>query len=233
MAEILNGGSSERMLGLLLAQFEDKPVIRAILELIGEEFDRMSSVRQDIRTQMWPDVAIGKQLDMCGEVADISRKVDKAIAVDFFGFPDHGNNGFGMARFRRYGEPYLSTSELRDEEYRLAIFSKIAKNTTDGSRQSTLDSIKRMFNISRVVAINGGNAKMRIGIGRYVTANELSLINELDLIIRGAGIGVIYFYWFNDGNTFGFSRGGENPGNFAGFGKGTFARLLQLEGSLG
>ena len=114
MAEILNGGSSERMLGLLLAQFEDKPVIRAILELIGEEFDRMSSVRQDIRTQMWPDVAIGKQLDMCGEVADISRKVDKAIAVDFFGFPDHGNNGFGMARFRRYGEPYLSTSELRD-----------------------------------------------------------------------------------------------------------------------
>ena len=37
MAEILNGGSSERMLGLLLAQFEDKPVIRAILELIGEE----------------------------------------------------------------------------------------------------------------------------------------------------------------------------------------------------
>ena len=125
------------------------------------------------------------------------------------------------------------TSELRDEEYRLAIFSKIAKNTTDGSRQSTLDSIKRMFNISRVVAINGGNAKMRIGIGRYVTANELSLINELDLIIRGAGIGIIYFYWFNDGTTFGFSRGGNNPGNFAGFGKGTFARLLQLEGSLG
>lgn len=232
MAEILNGGSSERMLGLLLAQFEGKPVIRAILELIGEEFDRMSSVRQDIRTQMWPDVAIGKQLDMCGEVADISRKVDKAIAVDFFGFPDHGNNGFGMARFRRYGEPYLYTSELRDEEYRLAIFSKIAKNTTDGSRQSTLDSIRRMFNISRVIAVNGGNAKMRIGVGRYVTSNELSLINELDLIIRGAGIGIIYFYWFNDGNTFGFSRGGENPGNFAGFGKGTFARLLQLEGSL-
>lgn len=87
MAEILNGGSSERMLGLLLAQFEDKPVIRAILELIGEEFDRMSSVRQDIRTQMWPDVAIGKQLDMCGEVADISRKVDKAIAVDFSASP--------------------------------------------------------------------------------------------------------------------------------------------------
>ena len=233
MADILNGSSSERMLSLLLSQFEGKPVIKAILELIGEEFDNLSGIKQEVRTQIWPDVAVGKQLDMCGEVVGISRKVDKAIAVDFFGFPNHGNNSFGMARFRRYGEPYLSSSQLRDEEYRLAIFSKIAKNTTDGGRQSTLDIIKRMFNISRVVAVNAGNAKMRIGIGRYVTANELNLINELDLIIRGAGIGIIYFFWFNDGNTFGFSRHGENPGNFAGFGKGSFARILQLEGSLG
>lgn len=233
MADILNAGSSKRMLGLLLSQFYDKPVTKAILEMIGEEFEMHSEMKQDIRTQIWPDVAIGKQLDMCGEVAGISRKVDQAIAVDFFGFPNHGDNTFGMARFRRYGEPYLSSSELRDEEYRLAIFSKIAKNTSDGGRQSTLDSIKRMFSISRVVAINAGNAKMRVGIGRYVSQNELNLINELDLIIRGAGIGIIYFYWFNDGKTFGFTRGGNNPGNFVGFGYGTFARILQLEGSLG
>ena len=54
--------------------------------MIGEEFDQIANVRQDIRTKIWPDVATGKQLDMCGEVADISRKVDKAIAVDFLGF---------------------------------------------------------------------------------------------------------------------------------------------------
>lgn len=126
----------------------------------------------------------------------------------------------------------MSSSELRDNEYRLAIFSKIAKNTTDGSRQSTIDSIKRMFGVSRVISINAGNAKMRIGIGRVVTPNELKLINALDLIIRGAGIGVIYIYWFNGGDTFGFSRNGKNIGNFVGFGKGTFARILQIEGSL-
>lgn len=50
---------------------------------------------------------------------------------------------------------------------------------------------------------------MRIGIGRVVTPNELKLINALDLIIRGAGIGVIYIYWFNGGDTFGFSRNGK------------------------
>lgn len=224
--------SSERMLDLLLSQFADKKVIKALIETIGEEFEAHTGLKRQIRTEIWPDVAVGKQLDMCGEVADISRKVDASISVDFFGFPDHGNNSFGKARFRRYGEPYLSSAELRDNEYRLAIFSKIAKNTTDGSRQSTIDSIKRMFGVSRVIAINAGNAKMRIGIGRVVTPNELKLINALDLIIRGAGIGVIYIYWFNGGDTFGFSRNGKNIGNFVGFGKGTFARILQIEGSL-
>ena len=224
--------STQRMLDLLLSQFYDKPVIKALLEVIGEEFDRHTKIKQQLRDEIWPATAVGKQLDICGEVAGVSRKVEAAITVDFFGFPGHGNNGFGRARFYRYGEPYLSSSELRDNEYRLAIFSKIAKNTSDGSRQSTLDSIKRMFNISRVVVVNAGNAKMRIGIGRTVTQNELNLINQLDLIIRGAGIGIIYLYYFNDGNTFGFSRGGANPGNFAGFGKGILARILQIEGSL-
>ena len=224
--------SKERMLNLLLSQFSDRKIIKALLETIGEEFDFHNTLKKQIRTEIWPDVAVGKQLDMCGEVADISRKVDASMSVDFFGFPDHGNNSFGKARFRRYGEPYLSSSELRDNEYRLAIFSKIAKNTTDGSRQSTIDSIKRMFGVSRVIAINAGNAKMRIGIGRVVTPNELKLRNALDLIIRGAGIGVIYIYWFNGGDTFGFSRNGKNIGNFVGFGKGTFARILQIEGSL-
>ena len=46
MADILNGSSSERMLSLLLSQFEGKPVIKAILELIGEEFDNLSGIKQ-------------------------------------------------------------------------------------------------------------------------------------------------------------------------------------------
>lgn len=89
-----------------------------------------------------------------------------------------------------------------------------------------------MFGLSRVVAVNGGNAKIRVGIGRYVSSNEMNLINTLDLVIRGAGIGIVYFYWFNGNGTFGFSRNGKNVGSFSGFGVGTFARVLEIEGSL-
>lgn len=223
---------NHRLTDLLLSQYYDKPNINALIELIQEEFARHEQIKQDIASKIWPTTAVGKQLDMCGEVADISRVVEGSIAADYFGFPDHGNNTFGMARFYRYGEPYLGSSKLQDEEYRLAILSKICKNTTDGSRQSTIDSIKRMFNVSRVVVSNGGNAKIRVGIGRIITRNELALINALDLVIRGAGIGIVYFYYFNGPKTLGFTRKGKNVGNFAPFGKGAFARIAQIEGSL-
>ena len=216
----------------LLAQYYDKPNINALIELIEEEFERHTKIKNDIATKIWPSTAEGKQLDMCGEVVDISRTVTRSIAADYFGFPGHGDNTFGEARFYRYGEPYMGSATLQDSEYRLAILSKICKNTTDGSRQDTIDSLKRMFNVSRVVVANAGNAKIRVGVGRRVLRNELALINSLDLVIRSAGVGVIYFFFFNGANTFGFTRKGRNVGGFAPIGKGAFARILQIEGSL-
>ena len=227
-----NMNAKERMLDLLLAQFKDKPVIKALIEVIGEEFDIHTEIKRQLRDEIWPDTAVGKQLDICGEVADIPRRVNNALAVDFFGFPDHGNNSFGQTRFRRYGEPYLISSDLRDNEYRLAIYSKIEKNNTDCSRVATIRSIKKMFKVNRIVAVNAGNAKIRVGIGRTVSTNELNLINELDLIIRAAGVGIIYVFSFDGTQTFGFTRNGRNIGNFLGFGEGSLARVLRIEGGL-
>lgn len=224
--------SSERMLYLLLSQFSGKPVIKALLETIGEEFDLHEALREDIRAKIWPDVATGSQLDMCGEVVDIGRTVADIVAKDAFGFPNHGGLTFDVGCFHRYGETYLSEKTMNDDYYRYAIYSKIRKNTTDCGRQDTIDSLKLVFGTDKIVAVNAGNAKMRIGVGRYVTDEELRLINGLDLIVRGAGIGLVYFYWFSADNTFGFSRGGENSAGFCGFDEGVFTRVLQVEGSL-
>lgn len=224
--------TSERMYNHLLSQFRNKPNIKAFLSAVGNELDSIDKAREQIRTQIWPDTAVGKQLDICGEVADISRRVENAIAMDFFGFPDHGNMGFGQAPFRRMYDNYLTSSNLNDRYYRLAVIAKIEKNTTDCSRVSTVHSIKNVFNVERISAVNAGNAKMRIGIGRVVTSQESRLIDALNLIIRGAGIGVIYVYSFDVANTFGFSRSGENSYRFKGFNQGTFARIIKVKGGL-
>lgn len=224
--------TSERMYKHLLSQFRNKPNIKALLNAVGNEFDEIDNVREQISTQIWPSTAVGKQLDMCGEVADVSRRVEDVIAMDFFGFPNHGNKGFGQAPFRRAYDRYLKSSDLNDRYYRLAVYAKINKNNSDCSRLSTIRSIKQIFNIDRVIAVNGGNAKMRIGIGRQVTAQESRLVDALNLVIRGAGIGILYVYSFDGRRTFGFSRNGENHGNFQGFGKGSFARTIKIKGGI-
>ena len=68
--------TSERMYNHLLSQFRNKPNIKAFLNAVGNELDSIDKVREQIRTQIWPDTAVGKQLDMCGEVADITRRVE-------------------------------------------------------------------------------------------------------------------------------------------------------------
>lgn len=224
--------TSERMYKHLLSQFRNKPNIKAFLVAVGNELDEIDKVREQIRTEIWPDTAVGKQLDICGEVADISRRVENAIAMDFFGFPDHGDMGFGQAPFKRMYDNYLKSSTLNDRYYRLAIFAKIDKNNTDCSRISTIRSIKKIFNVKKVTAVNAGNAKMRIGIGRLVSTKESRLIDELNLIVRGTGIGIIYVYSFDGDNTFGFSRCGDNPYQFKGFDTGSFARIIKVKGGL-
>lgn len=214
----------------LLAQYADKPNINALIELIEEEFARHTKLKKDIAERMWPDVAEGKQLDMCGEVADIDRLINGNILNDFFGFPHHGDNTFGRAKFYRYGQPYTSSSLLSDSDYRMAILAKVCKNTTDGSRQATIDSLKRIFRTEHITVVNVGNAKIRIGIGRRVSDNELSLIEKLELLIKSAGVGVVYLYFF-DTNVFGFTKRGRNLGGFLPMGKGAFSRILQIEGS--
>ena len=43
------GKPTERMLYLLLSQFYDKPVIKAILEVIGEEFEYHEQLKEQIQ----------------------------------------------------------------------------------------------------------------------------------------------------------------------------------------
>lgn len=224
--------SQERMYGHLLSQFRDKPNIKALLVALGNELDKVAKAREQVQTQIWVNTAVGAQLDICGEVADISRRVENIVAMDFFGFPDHGDNGFGQAPFRRMIDNYLTSSDLSDRYYRLAIQSKIDKNNSDCSRVQTIRSLKKVFDVDTIQAINAGNAKMRVGIGRVVTSKESRLIDELNLIIRGAGIGIIYVFSYDSSQTFGFTREGVNRGDFLGFNEGSFARVIKVKGGI-
>lgn len=217
---------AERMKNRLLAQFVDKKLIEGFLETIAEELAVIQNTTEDLKTLRWIDSSFGRQLDGCGDIVGQPRIINKAVAVPFFGFPNHGDRSFGEAPFRRLNDTYLTSATLSDENYRLILWAKVYKNTTDGTADSTIQSLVRLFNVG-VIVVDAGNAKIRITIKRPLLEGEMLLINALNLIVRAGGVGYEFLSWQHRDFVFGFSRlDGSDKGVFYGFGIGRFARLV-------
>ena len=215
--------SSERgqhMIDRLLMQFANSPYLHGLLNALGTELDLLVQVFDDLKNKRWIDTGEGQQLDGCGEIVVQPRRIGKAIAIPFFGFDDQpGATGFEQGRFRDDREAYLASATLADAEYRQILWAKVAINTTDGTAESTIDSLRRLYN-ARIVLANVGNAKMWISIGRQLTEAEILLANALDLFVVAGGVNIEVKSWFVDGATFGFDD--QNMG-YVGFDDGMMA----------
>ena len=212
---------TKQMQDRLLMQFHSSPVFKGLLAAIGSEMEGLTAVYEDLRYLRWIDTGEGQQLDGCGEIVQQSRTIKQAIAIAFFGFDGQtGATGFGQGRIRKNREAYLTSAKLADAEYRQILWSKVAKNTTDGTAESTIDSLYRLY-AAKIVVAETGNAKIRIAIGRELTEAEILLANALNLLVRAGGVGIQVKSYFIDGSAFGFSN--QNQG-YLGFGTGILAK---------
>jgi hypothetical protein len=202
--------------------YDDKPVLRAIIEALGAELDELNDAIIACKNDRWIDTAEGVQLDGLGEIVVMPRQIDKALALTVFGFDGQTNTvGFGQARFLRQGESALGTYILSDAEYRMLIAVKARQNVTDCTVEDTIASLKYVFDAPRIIIEETGNATITVAIGRKLTPNQIALANAMDLIIRAGGVGIKYKAFF-DGSPFGFL--GQQ--DVMGFGQGSFARAF-------
>ncbi len=212
---------AQEMIDRLLMQFGSSPYLQGWLKALGAEMDLLDQVFSDLREKRWIDTGEGQQLDGCGQIVVQPRKISQAIAIPFFGFDGQtGATGFGQSRIRKNRETYLTSTTLADAEYRQILWAKVAKNTTDGTAESTIESLWRLYN-AKIVLAEVGNAKLRIAIGRELTDAEILLANALDLQVRGGGVGIPVKSYFVDSGAFGFSN--QNIG-YLGFGQGRLAK---------
>lgn len=100
----------------LIQQFRGKPKIEALVEVVADELEEVSSFIDEINKNRDVYNAVGVQLDGVGNIADISR-VDAAK----------------MAR--------IPISEMDDELYRKYIIFKILKNTCQCTYRSLMAAI--------------------------------------------------------------------------------------------
>lgn len=209
----------------LIGQFIGKPVFEAFLAAIGGEMDELDRALSDLRDKRWIDTGEGAQLDGIGELVDQARQVSDAVTIPFFAFEGQPNaQGFDVGRFRDDWEGWLTSVNLGDPEYRMVLRAKIRKDTSPGTTEDTIASLRFIFDADRVVINDIGNAKFSAAIGRRLNENELSVARALDLFVRAGGVGITDASHFDSGNYFGFY--GQKDAK--GFENGTFADSIEL-----
>lgn len=208
---------AERMTNHLLMQFSKSINLQSVLVALGEELDELATALDDLQNKRWIDTGSGVQLDNIGVLIDRSRNIAGAIQLEFFGFIDQPNTlTFGVGRFRDSTiVSYTVSSVLDDESYRPVLWHKVSKDSTDGTAESTIESLKFIFNAPFVIVEEKGNAKFDIGIGRELTDNDVTLARAVNLFIKAGGVGIgstyeiptRYFGFRGQPNAYGFEEG--------------------------
>ena len=66
---------TESMANHLISQFQEKPVISAIIEAFGDELDELDTVFTALRRDRWIDTGVGAQLDGIGDIVARDRTI--------------------------------------------------------------------------------------------------------------------------------------------------------------
>ena len=185
---------ADSMISHLLMQFSQATNMHIFLNALGAELDELTQALEDLQNKRWIDTGGGVQLDNIGVLIDRSMQIAGSIQLEFFAFYDQPNAlPFDVGRFRDTPSvEYLATSILDDETYRPVLWHKVSKDTTNGTTESTIESVKFIYNAPFVSITELGNAKIGIGIGRELTDNDVVLARALDLFIRAGGVGLMW-----------------------------------------
>ncbi len=214
----------DRMNRHTLRQFEESTVLNAILEAWGEELDELTQAHNDLKTKRWIETGEGVQLDGIGDIVGQSRLIQASVHVAFFAFDDQPNAlGFEKGRFRDTWESWLNSTSLADNEYRMALWNKVWKNNSVGTAEETIRSAQYIFNANSIRLTEMGNARIKIGIGRLLTANEISLAKAIDLFVRAGGVKLEDITTFSNEDYFGFL----GQPNALGFEEALFADIFE------
>ena len=195
----------ESSLQLIENQLRESPNYIEVIRLLAEDFDEASDIYDYIASNISVLNARGVWLDLIGDIVGVSRVFEKEIQPVFFGFDDQPNTtGFEQARFREHGDKTTASSVLSDEDYRVVIIGKIARNYGDVSEIGVATSVLNMTQADNVLVYQDGPATFSVYVIGLISDNIKSILTGTDLIPRAAGVKVNLFF-SGDADIFGFA----------------------------
>lgn len=195
----------ESSLQLIENQLRESPNYIEVIRLLAEDFDEASDIYDYIAKNINVLNARGVWLDLIGDIVGVSRVFEKEIQPVFFGFDDQPNTtGFGQARFRELGDKTTASSVLNDDDYRVVIIGKIARNYGDVSEIGVATSVLNMTQADNVLVYQSGQATFSVYVIGLISDNIKSILTGTDIIPRAAGVKMNLLF-SGDDNIFGFA----------------------------
>lgn len=228
--------------------FEESPVFDRYLQTITTESLQIQEVYRQLMQERSIDTAIGKQLDIIGNIVGQSRQLVDTGTIPFFGYQGAtGASSFGDVSSRRVGgyywdinQPRSGSTYLTDEQYRLFIKAKIIKNVTRGTPEDVITFVKFVFGAKRVqVSVDEGAEQAVVLVSDDLNDFEMALLAYfVDGLYRSyfvpktLGVGIIfgvipiteYFAYAGTPDAYGY--GTLNPTTGEVTGGGTYSTLI-------
>lgn len=195
----------ESSLQLIENQLRESPNYIEVIRLLAEDFDEASDIYDYIAKNINVLNARGVWLDLIGDIVGVSRVFEKEIQPVFFGFDDQPyTTGFGQARFREPDDKTTASSVLNDDDYRVVIIGKIARNYGDVSEVGVATSVLNMTQADNVLVYQSAPATFSVYVIGLISDNIKSILTGTDIIPRAAGVKMNLFF-SGDDNIFGFA----------------------------
>lgn len=213
---------TDKLLSTIINQLGDSPNYENVLRWMGESFDNIEDILFYI-SQINIYNAEGVWLDLIGDIVGQSREIPNGIQFEYFNFFEYPNAlGFDNGRFYRDGDPLTDSSILPDDEYRQVILARIARNYGDISEIGVVTGLQNIVNTNSIfIQTSTGGGAFEVYIGEALPTNTKAIIANLDIIPRGAGIGVSVITSGPTDSVFGFAEFG-----FAGFDTGNWVEEI-------
>lgn len=210
MAELIN--HKELAESRLATEYKQSVKLISYIKALLLEANTLESVFQNLLTERWIDTAKGVNLDILGSIVGQPRDIVAAELFGYFGFAVNLESGpFGSVsdptlgdKFRAIGQPITGNRELSDEEYRIWIRARIAKNRTSSTPEDIISQLQLIFGTTQILFIDG-NTEYNVSIGRLLTGDEKSILLNFDIIPKTAGVRANYVTQYDDSNFFSFS----------------------------
>lgn len=241
--EFIESNHIEEMRNKVTFAFEESPVFDKYLQTITTETMQIQAVYKQLMQERSIDTAIGKQLDILGNIVGQSRQLVNTGTIPFFGFESAtGANSYGDITDRKLGgyywdlnQPRTGSTYLTDEQYRLFIKAKIIKNVTRATPEDVIKFVQFVFGAKRVqVSVDEGAEQAVVLVSDDLNDFEMALLSYfVDDLYRsyfvpktlGVGIafGVIpvteYFAYAGAPDAYGYGSINPTTGEVSGGGR--------------